>query len=266
MPQELRATSLARSAVFMSLDAAGRAEQVERRISDAIVMGVLRNGEKLPSESQLAAQLGVAVVTAREALDRLRSRGLVETRRGRDGGSFVTFSGELRDQLLSARLKETSTIELRDMATQYSAVSGMIAELAVDRASDEDLAQLEETAKQLDLRTEFSARQGLTNFRLSLATLSHSARLVREELRMQAEFGPLLWRRLREETQRSEVQAEMLTITDALLSKDGELARRTSITHIQRSLDWLIAEKMTLSQTSPQHSLASNSKVVHHAQ
>lgn len=243
MPQDIRATSLARSAVFASLDASGRAEQVERRISDAIIMGVLRNGERLPSEAQLATQLGVAVVTAREALENLRRRGLVVTKRGRDGGSFITFTSELRDKILTDRLRESSTIELRDLATHYAAISGMAAELAVDRASDGDLLQLQQIAESAVFSSESAARQGVSSFRLMLAGLSQSARLVREELRMHAELGPLLWRRFREPSEREQIVPELQSIVTSLTSHDGAAARDASIHQIQRSLEWLIREK-----------------------
>lgn len=244
MPQDIRATSLARSAVFIALDASGRAEQVERRISDAIIMGVLRNGEKLPSESQLAFQLGVAVVTAREALDSLRRQGLVVTKRGRDGGSFVTFTSELREQLLRNRIHSTSVIELRDLAVNYSAIAGMAAELAADRASDDDIRLLRASAEDLDLSTETATRRGVTTFRLTLAGLSQSARLVREELRMQSELGPILWRRLRDATERSKCRDELITIVAALESQNAEDARAASVTQIRSSTEWLIREKV----------------------
>ena len=244
MPQDIRATSLARSAVFIVLDASGRAEQVERRISDAIVMGVLRNGEKLPSESQLAFQLGVAVVTAREALESLRRQGLVVTKRGRDGGSFVTFTSELREQLLQNRIHETSIIELRDLALHYSAIAGMAAELATDRASDDDLRLLRASAESLDLSSETATRRGVTTFRLTLAGLSQSARLVREELRMQSELGPILWRRLRDEQERSTCRDELVAIVTALESQNAEAARSASVSQIRGSTEWLIREKV----------------------
>lgn len=208
-------------------------------------MGVLRNGEKLPSESQLAFQLGVAVVTAREALDSLRRQGLVVTKRGRDGGSFVTFTSELREQLLHNRLRDTSTIELRDLAVHYSAIAGMAAELAADRASDDDIQLLETSANAFDLSSETAARRGVTTFRLTVAGLSQSARLVREELRMQSELGPLLWRRLRAEGERAAARKELLAITAALAENDSAAARTASIAQIDHSAQWLIREKVS---------------------
>ncbi len=60
-----------------------------QRITEAIHLGLLDDGERLPVEVDLAAQFGVAPMTVREALATLREQELVETRRGRSGGSFV---------------------------------------------------------------------------------------------------------------------------------------------------------------------------------
>src|SRR6478735_3578296 len=87
----------------------GRMPQATGR-ADAIVAGVLRDGERLPSESELAKRLGVAVVTAREALVALRDKGLVLTRRGRDGGSFVTHDRDAAARMLDGRVRALSRI------------------------------------------------------------------------------------------------------------------------------------------------------------
>jgi DNA-binding GntR family transcriptional regulator len=70
-------------------DAGGRREAVARRLGGAIALGLLGDGEQLPSEQELATSLNVSTVTLRDALADLRQKGLVETRRGRGGGSFV---------------------------------------------------------------------------------------------------------------------------------------------------------------------------------
>ena len=62
--------------------------RVEQRLADAIRSGLLADGERLPSEQELAAMLGVATVTAREALVALRSQGLVP----RSAGGAVAAS------------------------------------------------------------------------------------------------------------------------------------------------------------------------------
>src|ERR1700721_869197 len=71
------------------LAARGRAEEVVLRVGQAIQLGLLTDGEQLPPEAEFAARLGVSAMTLREALAMLRQQGLVETRRGRTGGTSV---------------------------------------------------------------------------------------------------------------------------------------------------------------------------------
>ena len=73
----------ARRAVFAPLDdGALRSEAVVRRVGSAIGLGLLADGEQLPTETDLATMLNVSTVTLRDALAELRELGLVETRRG----------------------------------------------------------------------------------------------------------------------------------------------------------------------------------------
>jgi GntR family transcriptional regulator len=51
----------------------------------------LRAGDKLPPEVDVAAALGVSRMTLRHALAALEAKGLLERRRGRSGGNFVTL-------------------------------------------------------------------------------------------------------------------------------------------------------------------------------
>ncbi|MDQ0862510.1 winged helix-turn-helix domain-containing protein [Arthrobacter globiformis] len=70
----------------------GRADQVSYQIETAILMGILTEGDRLPTESVLAGELGISPITLRQSLAALRTKGLIETSRGRSGGS-VTWHG-----------------------------------------------------------------------------------------------------------------------------------------------------------------------------
>jgi DNA-binding FadR family transcriptional regulator len=249
MPQSIRSTTAARAAVFAPLGAAGRAELVEQRLTDAIELGLLSHGERLPSESQMARQFGVATVTAREALEALREKGLVETRRGRDGGSFVTSTAS-RGAIIEARVAQLSRVELRDMGVYYCAIAAMAAELAADRATSDDIAQLERTVTAVDLADETQTRRGEGTFRLEVAALSQSARLVREELRLQAEFAPLLWLCLRDSTQRERSRDAHVRVIAAIAAGNGEAARQHTTAHIDDAIAWLLDSKAALERTA----------------
>ena len=243
MPQSIRAQSHARAVVFSPLDGAGRAQVVEQRLSDAIVLGLLGSGERLPSESELARQFNVAIVTAREALESLREKGLLETRRGRGGGSFVTERGEAESGLVESRLRTISRVELRDTAVHYSALAAMAAELAADRASEDDVLALERLVDSTDVETDGGARRAENTFRLEVAAVSQSARLVREHLRLQAEFGPLLWLNLRSADNRLRSRELHRDIVIAIAGGDGETARRITVAHLAEAVEWLIEVK-----------------------
>ncbi|MGZ8804533.1 MAG: FadR/GntR family transcriptional regulator [Microbacterium sp.] len=246
MPKSTGHRDAARSVVFAPLDGTGRAELVEQRLTDAIVSGVLRDGERLPSESELSRSLGVALVTAREALEGMRDRGLVTTRRGRDGGSFVTYDREAAARMLESRVRGHSRIELRDLALHVSAIAGTAAEIAADRASHDDTETLLAIHEGGDLSTAGGARRALGRFQLEVAAISQSPRLVREEVRLQSEAGPLLWLCLREQEYRDHSAASRTRVIDAIRAVDPVAARAATIDQVTAALEWLVDEKVRL--------------------
>ncbi|MEV0713044.1 FCD domain-containing protein [Asanoa sp. NPDC050611] len=59
------------------------------RLAQAIRLGLVGQGDRLPAERELAERLQVSRVTLREAIRALREAGILESRRGRTGGTFV---------------------------------------------------------------------------------------------------------------------------------------------------------------------------------
>lgn len=64
--------------------------RIEQWLAAMITDGTLQTGDKLPPEGALAATVGVSRMTLRQALSALERRELVERRRGRSGGTFVS--------------------------------------------------------------------------------------------------------------------------------------------------------------------------------
>jgi DNA-binding FadR family transcriptional regulator len=176
------------------LAALGRAEEVVLRIGQAIRLGLLTDGEQLPPEAEFAARLGVSAMTLREALAMLRRQGLVETRRGRAGGTFVRRPavpqlGPLRD-----RLRAMTVGQLRDLTDEHGAVSGAAARLAATRASTVSVRRLLALADQLASSGTTGARiTADSRFHIEVAIASTSERLTALEVALQAKLAELLW-------------------------------------------------------------------------
>jgi DNA-binding FadR family transcriptional regulator len=67
-------------------------DAVRMRIGMAISLGLLKPGERLPDQEDVALGLSVSAITARRALASLAEQGVVVRRRGRAGGTFVADS------------------------------------------------------------------------------------------------------------------------------------------------------------------------------
>jgi GntR family transcriptional repressor for pyruvate dehydrogenase complex len=245
-------TTATSRAVFTPLDSGVRSDVVARRLAEAIRLGLLLDGERLPTESRLAAQLGVSIVTARDALATLRGMGLVETKRGRSGGSFVRSPAGTHSARLHAPLLRLSLHELRDMGDHRAAIAGAAAMLAADRALGEDVAGLREHLDRL------RAAEGLTERRradarlhIEIAAAAQSPRLTREEISLWSQIGDLLWLPLSREQRDvvASVIAEHDELIDAIADEDGERARGLASGHVNAETERLVNYRLRLGES-----------------
>ena len=90
-------------------------EAVADTLRRQIVLGRFKVGDRLPTEEDLTEQFEVARTTLREALRVLESQGLIEIRRGRNGGPVVTEppSGATAESMaLLLQMKSTTIGEI----------------------------------------------------------------------------------------------------------------------------------------------------------
>ncbi|MEW2625372.1 GntR family transcriptional regulator [Streptomyces sp. NPDC048106] len=237
----------ARRAVFSPVDNRARVDTVVRRLGDAIELGLLADGEQLPGETELAGRLGVSTVTLREALMALRQRGLLITRRGRGGGSFVSLPELPAEDRLRTRLRGWSTEELRDLGDHWAALSGAAARLAARRTEPEDLRQLRCTAEELRCAEDTPARGRLYGrFHVELAAAAQSARLTREQVALQGEVGALLCLVLSDDRCREEVADRQRGVISAVQDGDDQTAGTLAERCVRESTARLVAVRLAL--------------------
>ncbi|MFZ5846161.1 MAG: FadR/GntR family transcriptional regulator [Actinomycetota bacterium] len=236
MGRATRHASRARSAVFAPLGDPGRAARVEQRLAEAIRAGLLADGERLPSETELASMLGVATVTAREALVALRAQGLVTTVRGRGGGSFVTRPKHPDENLLSSRLAAMSRVELRDRGTVYRIILAGCAELAAERADESDVRDLRDLLVPADEPDVARWRHADSELFLSVAALTQSARMTREVVRLEADFGAVLRLPFADGDFRDETADRHAALVQAIEARDGAAARSVVHRHVDDAM------------------------------
>lgn len=122
---------------FQKIESEKLSQSVVRQIEKLILHGILRPGERLPAERDLAEKLGVSRPSLREALAHLQEAGLLETRPG--AGVFIgdvlgsAFSPALIDLL--ARHDE-AVFDYLDFRRD---LEGMAAERAARAGSETDL-------------------------------------------------------------------------------------------------------------------------------
>ena len=123
-------------------------EGVVDRIRAMIAEGHLKPGDKLPSERDLSARLGVGRNAVREGLRALEQAGVVDLRPGKTGGSFVT-SG--RTDVISQNMRDLMSlgkISFDDLWNIRLLLADAVIRLVVEQMTDDDLRALEANVAQ----------------------------------------------------------------------------------------------------------------------
>jgi GntR family transcriptional regulator, transcriptional repressor for pyruvate dehydrogenase complex len=119
-------------------------EAIVHRIKKEISDGRLAAGQRLPAERDMAKQFNTSRVSVREAYRSLEDLGLLQIRRGAEGGAFVmkvNHEPVMRSLSLVLGMNRTSHAELTEARML---IEPPIARLAAQRALPADIAELEE--------------------------------------------------------------------------------------------------------------------------
>jgi len=169
-------------------------EACVEQLATAIRLGVYPRGSTLPPERELAVMVGVSRPTLREAIAALREAGLVETTRGRHGGTVVTLKARTPSARAAARISDERRSEWLDALEFRRIVEPGAAYLAAGAVLDDDRrAQLEAAhADVAAARRPAEHRQADSRFHLTVASLAGSARTVEAVTSVQSTLHEML--------------------------------------------------------------------------
>ena len=169
-------------------------EACVEQLGTAIRLGVYPRGSSLPPERELAALLAVSRATLREAVAALREAGLVETKRGRGGGTMVTLKPRTPTARAAARISPERRRDWLDALDFRAIVEPGAAELAAARDLSEDRrTELEQALADVSAASRPAEhRQADSRFHLTVAALTESPRVIEAVTSVQATLHEML--------------------------------------------------------------------------
>jgi DNA-binding FadR family transcriptional regulator len=155
-PSDHRAAGAPAPLTFRPIHTRRAFEEICARIREQLALGVLKPGDKLPPERDLAQQLGVSRNVLREALRSLEMAGVLRLQKGVKGGAFIQQGDTSRMNVVMRDMLSLGTISVRELSEARIHVLDMGVRLACVNATQADFGALEGNVE----RTELATREG----------------------------------------------------------------------------------------------------------
>ncbi|WP_422025163.1 FCD domain-containing protein [Roseovarius sp.] len=211
---------------------------VTRQVEKLILRGILRPGERLPAERELADRLGVSRPSLREAIGELQEKGLLKTRAG--AGIYVAdvLGSAFSDALIQLFSEHDEAVF--DYIAFRRDLEGLAAERAARLASDTDLKVVGEVFAKMEAahrktNPEDEARLD-AEFHMSIIEASHNVvmlHMMRSMFQLLRE-GVFYNRQVmfKQRTTRGALLDQHRAMNSALQARDPEAARAAVETHL----------------------------------
>jgi GntR family transcriptional repressor for pyruvate dehydrogenase complex len=213
-------------------------DQVAHRLQAAIQSGISPLGVKLPSGKDLGKMYGVSQAVIREATERLRSQGLIDSRQG--AGCFV----KSRTQATGFRVFSEPGRDHADLSSVFELrldLEGAAAALAAVRRTDDDIAtlgailgELAENLYNLEAAVELDLA-----FHTAIAAATHNpyyaSLLSYLNLQLRQADHAARYNALTHSPLSETVQREHIAIYEAICAGDPHAARAAALSHLQEA-------------------------------
>jgi len=231
------------SFTFKKLERSQKPLQVANQLVEAIKEGDFEQGDKLPTEQEIAERTGVSRASVREALSALRLGGLIRTEVGK--GTFVEHVpkvDDLRDRILNILVDNPKPLELQEARSAFEV--GVV-EIATRKFSGEDdrkMAQVLDKMKSSAERDEYERFLDLhKQFHLGIARAARN-KVIEDTMKHFREImNDRMWRELEKSHYLPDKRNYLLEshrihrgVYSAMVDKDPELARKRLKTHFDK--------------------------------
>ncbi|WP_431041336.1 FadR/GntR family transcriptional regulator [Streptomyces sp. P1-3] len=206
-------------------------EEALEQILQIVRLGLVPDGGRLPAERELAERLQISRVTLREVLKVLQDQGLVVSRRGRYGGTFVCARPEPADGEDELR-RRVAGVDVEDTLRFREVLEvGAAGLCAAHGLTGEQAERLRAALEATGAAPPAEYRRLDTLLHLTLAELSGSPSLAAQYAAVRATVNdllnciPLLVRNLEHS------QAQHTALVEAVLDGDADGAREVMREH-----------------------------------
>jgi GntR family transcriptional repressor for pyruvate dehydrogenase complex len=214
-------------------------DQVAQQLAAEIKAGRLASGAKLPPEARLVEQFAVSRTVVREAVSRLKSLGLVDSRQG--SGVYVAASPPFEPLNFDARSADSQSA-VAQMVEVRRALEAEAAALAAQRRTAADVKRIQQAVQALD-KAVAGGGDGVEEdlrFHRSIAQAAHNPFLM-DTLDYLAQFmrGAISVTRANEARRAdftTQVRGEHAAIADAIAAGDVARARAAAGRHMANAV------------------------------
>lgn len=224
-------------------------DEIAARLTRQIDDGVLKPGDKLPTEQALANDFAVARTVVREAISQLKSDGIINSRQG--VGAFVADSGTRT----VFRIGEACFAKRKELAQILQLRTSNEAEAAFLAAAHRSEADLDAMTSQITIMRESLEKSGVANgerrYEAERQLYRHIARasgngffvdfLGMLDGRIDQSLRSVAIKNMIAVESRKEVLVEHEAVFEAIVEQDAEAARIAARTHFANAATRLIS-------------------------
>jgi DNA-binding FadR family transcriptional regulator len=220
------------SSVLRAVRTRNAYEETVERLLQIVKLGIVRYGERLPPERELAERLGVSRVTLREGIRSLQLAGYLESRRGRFGGTFVVYRPTADKS--AGRLGAGSSSSVEDVLALRQVVEPGVVELvATKELTDQQKATLRRRLQDVSDAQPDGYRQADARLHLSIAELTGSAMITRTVADVRMALNDLLGSLPSLQPPLDHSNEQHAQMVDAILEHDPHRARELMVEHLE---------------------------------